>query len=110
MKKLPGRTDVEDALKRLEKRMREETLMATAQALNVVYSVDEKVTNVNGRIIGINDKVKCIDDKVEDRLSFDPSDPFGRRKNGLGMPNHDRGLVPLGIPSAVLARSPCVRF
>ncbi len=65
MKELPGRTDVEDSLKRLDRLMHEEALMATAQVLNVAHSVDEKATNVNGKITGINDKVTGIDDKVE---------------------------------------------
>jgi hypothetical protein len=65
VKKLPGRTDVEDALRRLDKLMHEDALMTTAQVLNVAHSVDEKATNVNGKITGNNDKVTGIDDNVE---------------------------------------------
>jgi hypothetical protein len=65
VKKLPGRTDVEDALRRLDKLMHEEVLMATARVLNVAHGVNEKATNVNGKITGINNKVTGIDDKVE---------------------------------------------
>jgi hypothetical protein len=65
VKKLPGRTDVEDTLRRLDKLMHEDALMVTAQVLNVAHSVDEKAMNVSGKITGNNDKVTDIDDKVE---------------------------------------------
>ena len=64
MKKLLGRTDVEDALKRLDKLTHEEALMATAQVLKVAHRVDDKVTSVDGKVTGIDDKVTGVDDKV----------------------------------------------
>jgi hypothetical protein len=50
LKKLVGMTDIEDALKRLDKLTQEEARMATAQVLRVVHTVD--------------DRVKAVDDKV----------------------------------------------
>ena len=46
MRKLIGRTDIEDALKRLDKLSQEEARMATAQVLKVAHSVDDRVREV----------------------------------------------------------------
>jgi hypothetical protein len=66
VKKLIGRTDIEDALKRLDNLTHEEALMATAQILKLAQSVDDKVTSVDGKITGIDDKIVNIDDKVKE--------------------------------------------
>jgi len=59
MKKLIGRTDIEDALKRLDMLTQEEARMATAQVLKVAHSVDGRVREVADNV----DQVK--------RLSYD---------------------------------------
>jgi hypothetical protein len=64
VKKLIGRTDIEDALKRLDNLTHEEALMATAQVLKLTHSVDDKVTSVDDKITRIDDKVVNIGDKV----------------------------------------------
>ncbi|KAI0255516.1 hypothetical protein BJV78DRAFT_680581 [Lactifluus subvellereus] len=46
VKKLLGRMDIEDALKKLENLSRDESLMATAQVLKVTHNVDDKVKEV----------------------------------------------------------------
>ena len=43
MRKLLGRNDIDDALKRLDTLTMEEVRMATAETLNVTHSVDDKV-------------------------------------------------------------------
>ena len=43
MKKLLGKTEIEDALKRLDKLTQEEARMATAQLLKVTHGVSDKV-------------------------------------------------------------------
>ena len=53
MKKLVGRTDMEDSLKRLDKLAQEEARMATAQVLRVVHTVEEGAR-------GIADKVTVV--------------------------------------------------
>ncbi|KAI0301677.1 hypothetical protein B0F90DRAFT_1840328, partial [Multifurca ochricompacta] len=53
LKKLAGRTDIEDALGRLDKLTHDEALMATAQILKLAHNVDNKVTSVD-------DKVKVV--------------------------------------------------
>ena len=72
LKKLVGRTDIEDALKRLDKLTQEEARMATAQILKVTHTVDErvrgvtdKVVRVDNRVAGIDDRVAGVDDRVK---------------------------------------------
>ena len=43
MKKLLGRNDIEDALKRLDTLTMEESRMAIAETLNVTHKMDDKV-------------------------------------------------------------------
>ena len=43
LKKLAGRKDIEDALKRLDRLTQEEALMAAAQILNLTHTVDNKL-------------------------------------------------------------------
>ncbi|KAF8486910.1 hypothetical protein DFH94DRAFT_796961 [Russula ochroleuca] len=71
LKKLVGRTDIEDALKRLDKLTQEEARMATAQVLKITHTVDDrvarvtdKVLDVDDRVAGVDDRVKAVDDKV----------------------------------------------
>ena len=55
LKKLLGRSDVEDALKRLDNLTQEEAQMATAEVLKVTRGVDNKVNEViNGACCGFN--------------------------------------------------------
>ena len=46
LKKLAGRKDIEDALKRLDRLTQEEALMAAAQILNLAHTIDNKVSDV----------------------------------------------------------------
>ena len=58
LKKLVGRKDIEDALKRLDTLTQEEARMAAAQILNLTHTVDNKVT-------GVGNKIKEMDDKMD---------------------------------------------
>jgi hypothetical protein len=71
MKKLIGRTDLEDAFKRLDKLTHEEARMAVAQNLKATHNVDQRVRGVanavvavGDRVAGVDDRVACIDGKV----------------------------------------------
>jgi hypothetical protein len=78
LKKLMGKNDIEDALKRLDRLTQEEARMAAAQLLKVantidnrvggiadnVLVVDERVAGVDDRVRNVDDKVKAVDDKV----------------------------------------------
>ena len=66
-----GRTDIEDALKKLDTLTNEESRMATAQVLKVTHTVDDrvravddKVINVGDRLAGVDDRVVAVDDRV----------------------------------------------
>ena len=64
--KLVGKTDIEDALSRLDKLTQEEVRMATAQLLKITHGVNDKVTRIDDRLKGVDDKVEGVDDKVKD--------------------------------------------
>ncbi|KAH9001084.1 hypothetical protein EDB92DRAFT_1811996 [Lactarius akahatsu] len=64
--KLVGKTDIEDALRRLDKLTQDEVRMATAQLLKITHDVDDKVTKIDDDVKGVDDKVKRVDDKVND--------------------------------------------
>ena len=65
LKKLAGRSDIEDALRRLYKLTQEEHRMATAQDLRATHRVDERVKGVDKKVQGVDDRVKEFDDKMD---------------------------------------------
>jgi hypothetical protein len=79
LKKLIGKNDIEDALKRLDRLTQEEARMAAAQLLKVtntidnrvwgiadnVLVVDNRVAGIDERVAGVDDRVKDVDDKVK---------------------------------------------
>ena len=72
LKKLIGRTDIEDALKRLDKLTQEESRMAAAEILKVAHAVDERVKGVADTVAGIDNRVADVDDRVagvDDRVA-----------------------------------------
>jgi hypothetical protein len=64
MKKLAGRTDIEDALQRLEKLTQEEARMATAESLKAAHGIDNKVEDVGNKVEVVNYRVKDVGDKL----------------------------------------------
>ncbi|KAF8494602.1 hypothetical protein F5888DRAFT_630632 [Russula emetica] len=66
VKKLMGRTEMEDALKRLDKLTQEEARMAAAQNLKATHIVDERVKGVVDTVEAIDNKVADVDDRVAD--------------------------------------------
>jgi len=64
MKKLIGRTDVEDALKRLDKLTQEEARTATTEVLKVTHTIDNRVRGVSDQVLGVNDRVAGVDERV----------------------------------------------
>ena len=72
VKKLMGKTELEDALRRLDKLTHEEAWMATAQVLKATHTVDERVRGVAAAVIGVDDRVARIEDgvtNVNDRVA-----------------------------------------
>jgi hypothetical protein len=60
-----GRSDIEDALRRLDKLTQEESLMAAAQGLRATHGVSEAVNGVASDVHGVDDKVKGVHDKID---------------------------------------------
>jgi hypothetical protein len=55
LRRLAGRTDIEDALQRLDKLTHEEAVMATAQVLKLAHSIDDTVTSIGSQVNGVID-------------------------------------------------------
>jgi hypothetical protein len=60
LRKLIGRTEIEDALKRLDKLTQEEARMATAQVLKVTHNVDDRVKAVDDKVAVVIDGASYI--------------------------------------------------
>ena len=63
-KKLIGRTEMEDALKKLDNLTQEEARMAAAQNLKATHAVDERVRGVGHTVDAVEKKVASTDDHV----------------------------------------------
>jgi uncharacterized protein YoxC len=64
LKKLIGRTDIEDALKRLDKLTHKESRMAATENLKVMHAVEESVKGVADTVAGIDNRVAGVDERV----------------------------------------------
>jgi len=64
VKRLVGRTDIEDALGRLDRLTQDEVRMAAAQGLKATHEVDDKVKTVEEKVQGVDDKIDLIIDGV----------------------------------------------
>ena len=63
-KRVIGRTDLEDALRRLDKLTHEEAWMGIAQNLKATHAVGENVRRVEDKVVAIDNKVAAVDDNV----------------------------------------------
>ena len=52
-KRLIGKTDIEDALKKLDRLTQDETQMIIAENLRATHAVDDKVANVNDKVVEV---------------------------------------------------------
>ena len=66
VKKLIGRTDIEDALKRLDKLTHEEAWMSIAQNLRATHTVGKSVRGVADKVVAVDDRVAGVDSAVKD--------------------------------------------
>ena len=69
--KIIGRTDIEDALKRLEKLTHEEAWMGIAQNLKATQALGEsmkgvvdKIAVIDNRVVGVEDRMRVVDNNV----------------------------------------------
>ncbi|KAI9436020.1 hypothetical protein H4582DRAFT_2130262 [Lactarius indigo] len=65
LKKVVGRTDLEDGLKKLDKLTNEEVVMASSQVLRLTHTVDNKVTVVGDGVKGVDEKVQVVKSEVQ---------------------------------------------
>ena len=65
-KKLIGKMEMEDALKRLDKLTQEEARMAAAENLKVTHTVCEIVKGVVNTVEAIDYKMAGVDDRVKE--------------------------------------------
>jgi len=62
LKRLVGRTDLEDALKKLDKLTHEEARMAIAQNLKATQNVDDRVRGVDAKVDSVGSGIKVLID------------------------------------------------
>ena len=65
LKKVAGRTDLEDGLRKLEKLINEEIAIASARLLNVTDKIDNNVTRVGEGVRGVDGKVQAVKDEIQ---------------------------------------------
>ena len=70
MKRLMGRTEIEDALRRLDKLTHEEARMAAVQVLKVTHTVDAGVRAVDDKLAEVMDGTQSMFSKIA--KPFDP--------------------------------------
>ena len=66
MKRIAGRTDVEDALERLDMLTKEENLMAAARNLEVTHRVDVNVMATQDKVTTIEEVIHGVDGNVKE--------------------------------------------
>ena len=58
-------SDLEDALKTLDRLTQEEARMALSEVLRIAHSIRDEVEVVDGKVERVEDKVEVIDGKVQ---------------------------------------------
>ena len=64
LKKLMGKNDVEEALKKLDRLTQEEARMAAAQLLKATNTIDSNVRGIADNVLVVDDRMKHVDDRV----------------------------------------------
>ncbi|KAI0287846.1 hypothetical protein BC826DRAFT_1108113 [Russula brevipes] len=60
LKKLIGRSDIKDALQRLDNLMQEESRMAAAQGLKATHGLEERVVGIRDDVQGVGDMLRDV--------------------------------------------------
>ncbi len=61
-----GKTDIEDALLRLENAILEETRMAAAESLKGIHVLQDRMRGVEGMLEGVGDMLQGFDERMKD--------------------------------------------
>src|SRR5713101_1402170 len=102
MKRLIGRTDMEDALKNLDKLTHEEARMAVAQNLKATHNVDERVRGVANTVVAVDNRVAGVDDRVarvDDRVA---GVDLGNSIIDVGHPIIELPRLTIGWPTSMI--------
>ncbi|KAH9020379.1 hypothetical protein EDB84DRAFT_570384 [Lactarius hengduanensis] len=89
LKKVAGRTDLEDAVKKLDRLTQEEARMALAEVLKITHIVHDGVKVVDSKVESVDDKVEDIGGKVEDMSG--KVDDMGDKVDDVGDKVEDMG-------------------
>ena len=65
LKKLIGNTEIEDAVRKLDKLTQEEAKIAAAELLKITHSIGSKVEGLDNRMMGVDGRVQDIDSKMD---------------------------------------------
>ncbi|KAH8983642.1 hypothetical protein EDB92DRAFT_2117399 [Lactarius akahatsu] len=65
LKKVAGRTDLEDGMKKLDKLINDEVAMASAHTVKATHAIDNKVTAVGDGVMGVDEKVLVVTGEVQ---------------------------------------------
>ncbi|KAF8504920.1 hypothetical protein F5888DRAFT_813389 [Russula emetica] len=91
VKKLLGRNDIEDALKRLDTLTMEEARMAIAETLNVTHKMDDKVDKIDDKVAVLVDDVKEANTAIQRSMIIADEEKQSqlreKLKNWLSPPN-----------------------
>ena len=66
LRKLIGRKDVEDALRRLDQLTQEEARMAVIEAMKIAHNIGDKVNDVDEKLEGVDHRVLDVSVQVEE--------------------------------------------
>jgi hypothetical protein len=72
LRKLIGKAEIEDALKRLDKLTNEEARMVTAEVLDATHIVNDRVVRMDDRVTRVDEGVARVDEgvtRVDDRVA-----------------------------------------
>jgi hypothetical protein len=94
-RRLIGKTDMEDALKKLDKLTQEEARMIIAENLRATHVVDERVRGVTEQVLAVDDRVANVNDKVAEVIH--------------GVQQVERSSSPM-VASSILSMEPYVSF
>jgi len=90
MKKLIGRTDVEDALKRLDKLTHDEARMATVEVLKATHAINDRVAAVAAKVAEVIDGTQSIFYQSSKKETFDRRATRRKRSEGSHATNSRR--------------------
>ena len=66
LKRLVGKTNIEDALQRLDRLTHEEARMAISEGLKAAHGIDNKVEDVGDKVKGVDNKIQGVHVRVND--------------------------------------------